>query len=52
MKLGHVGMDSLQVLAKYELLKGATSCNLKFDERCVLEKRTKVKQEVFLLYSH
>ena len=43
MCLGHVDLDSLQVLAKQDLLKGALTCNLEFGERCVLDKKTKVK---------
>ena len=56
MRLIHVGMDSLQVLAKQGLLEGATICNLKFGEHFVLDKETKVKfvtaittREVFLI---
>jgi len=36
-------MDSLQALVKQELLEGATTYKLKFGERCVLDKKTKVK---------
>jgi len=43
MRLGHVSMNSLQALAKQGLLEGATTCNLKFGERYVLDKKTKVK---------
>ena len=41
MRLEHVGIDSLQALAKQVLLKGATTCNLKFGKRCVLDKKVK-----------
>ena len=43
MRLGHIGLNSLQALAKKELLKGATTCNLKFSKQYVLNKKTKVK---------
>ena len=43
MRLRHIGIDSLQALVKQRLLEGATICNLKFSERCVLNKKTKVK---------
>jgi len=43
MRLGHIGLDSLQALTKQGLLEGALTCNLKFDERCVLDKKMNVK---------
>jgi len=49
-------MDSLQALGTQRLLEGVVSCNLKFDEHCVLDKKTKVNLalqvtawEVFLI---
>jgi len=58
-KLGHVGLNSLQALARQRLLKGAKTCNLKSCEHCVLGKKTKVKfdtvihhMEVLLDLSH
>jgi len=43
MRLGHVGLDSLQALAKQGVLEGALTCNLEFGEHYVLDKKTKVK---------
>ena len=43
MRLEYVGMDSLQAFVKQKLLEGATTYNLKFDKRCVLDKETMVK---------
>ena len=43
MRLGHISLDSLQALAKQGLLEGALACNLKFGERCVLDKKMNVK---------
>jgi len=43
MSLRHVGMTSLQALAKQGLLEGALTCYLKFGERCVVDNKTKVK---------
>ena len=43
MRLRYIGMNYLQALANLGLLKGATTCNLKFGERCVLDKKKKVK---------
>ena len=42
MRLKHTEEKSLQALAKYDLLKGASTCKLKFCEHCVIEKKTKV----------
>ena len=36
-------MNPLQALAKKRLLEDTLTCNLKFGERCVLDKKTKVK---------
>ena len=43
MRLGHTGEKSLQALAKQDLLKGASTCKLKFSEHCVIKKKIKVK---------
>ena len=43
MRLEHIGIDSLQDLAKHEILKGVATCNLKFGEHCILDKETKLK---------
>ena len=43
MRLGHIDLDSLQALATQGLLKGTLTCNLKSDECCVLDNKTKVK---------
>ena len=51
MRLVHVGIDSLQALAKLGLLKGATTRNLKFGERCILDKETKVKFDTTIHYT-
>jgi len=51
MSLGHVGLDSLQSLVKKRLLKGALTCNLKFGEHCVLNKKTKLKFGTIIHYS-
>ena len=51
MMLGHVGMDSLQVLAMQGLLEGATTYNLEFGEYCVLDKETKVKFGIVIHYT-
>ena len=51
MRLIHVGMDSLQVLAKQGLLEGATTYNLEFGECCVLDKETKVKFGIVIHYT-
>jgi len=39
MTLRLVDMDSLQAVATQGLLEGALTCNLKFGECCVLEKK-------------
>ena len=56
MRLGHVCLDCSQSLAKQGVLKSALTCNLKFGEHCVLDKKTNVKfgnfitaQKVFLI---
>jgi len=41
MSLGQVGLNSLKALANQGLLEDALTCNLKFGERCVLDKKTK-----------
>ena len=43
MRLRHVGLDTLQALAKKGVLEGALTCNLEFSEQCVLKKKKKVK---------
>ena len=43
MRLGHIGMDYLQAMAKQVLLEGATTCKLEFGKRCILDKKRKVK---------
>jgi len=42
-RLGHVGLDSLQVMTTQELLDDVLICNLESYEHCVLSKKTKVK---------
>jgi len=51
MRLRHVGIDSLQALAKQGLLKDTTICNLKFGEHCVLDMKTKVKFDTTIYHS-
>ena len=51
MRLRHVGIDSLQALAKQGLLKDTTICNLKFGEHYVLDMKTKVKFDTTIYYS-
>ena len=43
MRLKYIGEKSLHALSKQDLLKGATTCKLKFCEHCVIGKKTKVK---------
>ena len=40
-RLGHVSLNSLQVLATQGLLEGVETCNLESCEHCVLGKETK-----------
>jgi len=49
----------LQALTKQDLLKGSSTCKLKFCERCIIEKKTKVRfgvatndTEGILVYIH
>ena len=42
-RLGHTGENSLQGLAKKDLLKGVKTCKLNFCEHCVIDKKIKVK---------
>ena len=42
-RFNNVNLNSLQVLAKKGLLEGVLTCNLKFGEHYVLNKKTQVK---------
>jgi len=46
MRLRHTGEKSLQVLAKQSLLKGTSTCKLKFYEYCIIKKKTKVRFDI------
>jgi len=50
-RLGHIGLDFFQTLARQGLLEGVLTCNLEFGERCVLDKKTKVKFGTFIYCS-
>ena len=47
-RLGHIGLDFFQTLARQGLLEGVLTCNLEFGERCVLDKKTKVKFDIVI----
>jgi len=48
LRMGHVGLDSLQALATQGLLKSALTCNLEFYEHYVLDKKIKVKFDIVI----